>query len=219
MLTYSASSAISPRGLDFCWFARGSRFAFAFIHLQSSTCITVIPTMEIFFTSPTQPAVLLSLAESLARQPWETLETLQYTIRNTLFKLADHHRSLLRGSFEALKTEDALFRRALNEFNLDWVPTARERNVIVDAYYKLYPISDIEGAFYEYGGMHGIVALVVVFRQTEVILSSWATIADVAAQRWLVSNVSQLFSSQRNRWVDSFTMPGMPSTSKTGYLR
>ena len=186
------------------------------------TCITTIQLMEILFKSPTQPASLSNLDDILLRKPWETSATLLCAIRDVTFAscLAEEHRSLLLSSFKALQTQEALFRPAFRCFDSKWVPTTKEKDVIVLACHNRYSVNNIEGAFYEYGGIYGLVALAVVFRETDSIQREWAAIADVAARQWLASNVSQLFSSRRNPWVEDwvkkFTTRGTPSTSGKG---
>jgi hypothetical protein len=177
--------------------------------------------MEIRFKSPTQPQSLLNLDDILSQRPWETSSALLCAIRDATFAtyLEEEHRSLLLGSIKALQVQESLFRRALGTFTVEWVPTRGEEQIIQTAYYGYYPVDVIEGAFYKYGGLHGIVALAIVFRDTYSILKQWAAIEVEAAQQWLVSNVSQLFSSQGNDWISNFIPQGTPSTLKIRFFR
>jgi hypothetical protein len=174
--------------------------------------------MEIVFKAPTRPQSLLNLDDSLAQRPWETSSALLCAIRDATFAtyLEKEHRSLLLGSFKALQVQESLFRSVLRKFTFDWVPTAKEEQIIQAACHGFYQLDDIEGAFYKYGGLHGIVALAIVFRDTYSILKQWKAIDVAPAQQWLVSNVSQLFSSQKNRWISNFIPQSTPSTSKKG---
>ena len=204
----------------------GRMFAFClnrslpFIHLPPDLP-PVIQPMEIVFRAPSLPQSLLNLDDSLAQRPWETSSALLCAIRDATLAtyLEEEHRSLLLGSIKALQVQESLFRSALGAFTVDWVPTPKEELIIQAAYYGYYPVDVIEGAFYKYGGLYGIVALAIVFRDTFSILNQWAAIEVKAAQQWLVSNVSQLFSSQRNHWISNFIPQSTPSTLKIRFFR
>jgi hypothetical protein len=167
--------------------------------------------MEIVFKSPTRPQSLLHLDDSLAQRPWETSSALLCAIRDATFAtyLSEEHRSFLLASFQALQIQESFFRKGLKTFDYHWVPTPKEEGIIQAAWHGYYPIDDIEGAFCIYGGLYGIVALVVAFRDP--ILRQWAAIKVKATQQWLVSNVAQLFGRQKNEWIDNFIPNGIPS--------
>jgi hypothetical protein len=183
-----------------------------FIHLPPDLP-PVIQPMEIVFKAPTLPQSLLNLDDSLAQRTWETSWALLCAIRDATFAtyLEEKHRSLLLGSLKALQVQESFFRPVLRNLTVDWVPTAKEEQIIQAAYHGFYPVDDIEGAFYKYGGLYGIVALVLVFRDTYSILKQWAAIDVEAAQQWLVSNVAQLFACKKNKWIDNFIPQGTPS--------
>jgi hypothetical protein len=190
-------------------------FTFLFIHL-----LLVIQPMEIVFKSPTRPQRLLNLDDTLAQSPWETSAALLCAIRDATFapNLEEEHRSLLLASIKALQVQESLFRSVLGNLTVDWVPTAQEQKIIQAAYHGFYPVDDIQAAFYKYGGLYGIVALAIVFRGTYSILKQWKAIDVAPAQQWLVRNVSQLFSSQKNDWISNFIAQGTPSTLKIKFL-
>jgi hypothetical protein len=143
----------------------GSPFALTFIHLPP-----VIQPMEIVFKSPAQPQSHLNLDDCLAQRPWETSWALLCAIRDATFATyLEKHRSLLLGYLKALQIQESLFRRVLGNLTVNWVPTAREEQIIQAAYHGFYP-DDIEGAFCKYGGLYRIIALIVVFRNTSSIL-------------------------------------------------
>jgi hypothetical protein len=145
----------------------------------------------------------------LAQKSLDPLLALLCAGRDATFAhLQSDHRSFLLGSLKALQLQESLFRPVLKNFQVDWTLTAKERNIIQAVCNGHYPVSDIEGAFYKYGGLHGIVALVIVFRNTDSILNQWIDIEAKAAQQWLVSNVSQLFGSQENEWLSNFIPHG-----------
>ena len=186
-----------------------------FIHLPPDLP-PVIQPMEIVFRAPSLPQSLLNLDDSLAQRPWETSSALLCAIRDATFAtyLEEEHRSLLLGSFKALQIQESLFRSSLRNLTVDWVPTAKEQQIIQAAYHGFYPVDDIEGAFCKYGGLYGIVALAIVFRITDSILNQWAAIGVETSQQWLVSNVAQLFACKKNKWIDNFIPQGRPSTLK-----
>jgi hypothetical protein len=169
--------------------------------------------MEIVFKAPTQPQSLLNLDDSLAQRPGDTLWALLYAIRDATFNTdLKEERPLLLDCFKALQVE-SLFRSVSKTLTYDWVPTPREQRIIQAACHGYYPDSqgDIEGAFSKHGGLYGIIALVIVFRYTDSILRPWNAIKIDAARRWLVTNVVQLFTCQKNQWIDHFTLQGTPS--------
>ncbi len=199
----------------------GRMFAFclnrSFIHLPPDLP-TVIQPMEIVFKAPSLPQSLLNLDDSLAQRPWETSWALLCAFRDATFAthLKEKHRSLLLGAFKALQIQESLFRSSLRNLTVDWVPTAKEEQIIQATYHGFYQVDDIEGVFYKYGGLYGIVALAIVFRDTDSILKQWKAINVAPAQQWLVGNVSQLFSSQENHWISKFIPQSTPSTLKKG---
>ena len=180
----------------------------SFIHLPAVT-----QPMEIVFKSPTRSQSLLNLDVILAQKPWETSSALLCAIRDATFAtyLEEEHRSLLLGSFKALEIQESSFRKALEHLDYSWVPTGQEEHVIQTAWHGYYPVGEIEDAFCRHGGLYGIVALVLVFRETASILNQWKAIEVEAAQQWLVSNVAQLFRCKKNKWIDEFAAHGTPS--------
>jgi hypothetical protein len=169
--------------------------------------------MEIVFKPPALPQSLLNLDDNLAQKPWETLSALLCAIRDATFAtcLKREHRSLLLGCFKALQVQESLFRSVLSKFTINWIPTPKEEQIIQVAYHGFYPADDIEGAFFKYGGLYGIIALAIVFRDTYSILNQWKAIDVAPAQQWLVSNVSQLFQRQENHWINEFEPQCTPS--------
>lgn len=174
--------------------------------------------MELIFKPPTRAQSLLNLDASLAQWPRETTSALLCAIRDATLaiSLEDEHRSFLSGCLKALQVQETCFRSVLRKFTLNWVPTYKEEEIIQAAHHGFYQVGDIEGAFYQYGGLYGIVALVIVFRETDSILKQWEVIDDALARQWLVNNVSQLFSSQQNIWMSNFIPQSPPSTLKEG---
>ena len=77
---------------------------------------------------------------------------------------------MLSESLKALQIQESLFRPALRKLTNDWVPTPKEEGIIQAAVCGLYRHGDIEGAFGEHGGFHGITALVLAFRYSDLIL-------------------------------------------------
>jgi hypothetical protein len=156
--------------------------------------------MEILFRA--QPhAALLSLSDSLAQQPWETLAALLCTIRDaTLEPLDDDKRSRTADLLQALIIQESFFRPRLQEFS-HFQPTAKEAEVIFSAAQGLYEIHHIEGLFYKYGGLNGILALAAVFKHTDSVYTRWAAIGE-EGRRFLAQNVADMFSVQQNKWRD-----------------
>jgi len=162
--------------------------------------------MEIVSKSPTRPHSLLDLDNSLPQTPWETSYALLLSIRNTATNLNNEHRQLLLGCLKALHIQESLFRPVLKDFP-QFRPRPKEEKIIQAAVNGLYPVNLIEGAFYKYGGLRGIVALILVFRETDSIRKQWAVIDIDVAQQWLASNISELFSSQSD-WIARFFAQG-----------
>ena len=166
--------------------------------------------MEILPKPPTQFTSTRNYIHDLrVQQAWEPLSALLCTLRDATYAhMNDEHRSWLLGSLKALQIQESVFRPVLKNLTIDWAPTAEEESIIQAASSGRYPVTDIKGAFYRYGGLYGIIALVMAFRRTNSILQQWADIEVKAAQQWLVSNVSQLFSVQRNDWILTFVQRG-----------
>lgn len=188
-----------------------------FIHLPRSN-----QRMEIVLKSLARPQSLLDLDDVLAQDsPWETLRALLSAIRDitiaTYFE-AKHQQELV-GSLQALQIQESLFRPALRKFKLDWVPTSKEEDIIQAAHLGFYLENNIQGAFYKYGGLHAIVGLVLVFRDTESILRQWSAIEAQSVQQWLVYNVSQLVKRQENNWISKFLPRSMRSPLEIRFFR
>jgi len=177
--------------------------------------------MEIFFKSLTGPQTLLNLDDVLAEKPWEALSDFLCIFRDLTLatNLKKEHRSFLLGAFQALQIQESLFRQVLKDLTIEWTPTPKEENIIQDACAGLYEVDDIEGAFGRHGGLHGIIALIMVFRASDLIITQWRAIEVEYAQQWLASNVSRLFKSQKNNWIDNFTLRGAPSTQEIRHFR
>lgn len=137
-------------------------------------------------------------------------------------RLYSPQKQLLSDALEALATMESLFRPRLQNF-ATWSPTLKEKQVIRSASRKLYANNDLEAVFYEAGGIIGIVALILVFRENEQILTRWESIKTREMRRWLAYNVSYLFSGQQNPWVDNWQvyceeLPPMSDGHRLDYL-
>jgi len=172
--------------------------------------------MEIVFKSQIRPKNLLHLNDVLAPDPLGTLSALVYTIRDATFApcFTEEHRLFLRSHLQALQIQETLFRHVIKNLTVEWVPTSKQKAIIHTAYHG-YADNRIEGAFYKYGGLYGIVALLLVFKDTDSILTQFRAIEVEAAQQFLISNVSRLFRNQGNHWIHCFVPQGKLSIVKT----
>jgi hypothetical protein len=117
---------------------------------------------------------------------------------------------LLLDAFKALQVQESLFRSVLKKFTNNWVPTKKEERIIQAAWHGCYP-DHIEGAFFNYGGLKGIIALAIAFRDTDSIVNQWTAIKDEASRKWLVENVVHLMRDKENEWMKGFIPQSTPS--------
>lgn len=82
-----------------------------------------------------------------------------------------------------------------------WTPSRKIRAVIEAACRDLYPVDDIEGAFYTYGGMHGIVALAAIVDAKVPIFILWDGIKSQLVRKWVVWRISGHARNTSNSWV------------------
>jgi hypothetical protein len=160
--------------------------------------------MDIHFTDSSSGQVF-SVEDAIVQDPVRTVEALLRVIEDVecredlSLEAKSSYSNFIRGMWIKL----FFFYPALDAFKQGWVPNINEEKVINAACHDLYPVQDIEGAFYTYGGLCGIAALCIAFRRSDTLNSLWS---DVSPERreWLVRNLSRGFRNEKNCWVDNF---------------
>ena len=152
-------------------------------------------SMDIFF-KPTGQNRLLHLHDVVCASPHTTAWALIRACRILLSA-----RALREDSFQfvdmltAFRIQEYLFQPELKHFSDDFKFTLKERRIVCAASRQQYTLDDIEGEFYKYGKITGMIALSLVFRTSDEIRGQWKMISG-KARKFLVCNVTQLFRRQ-----------------------
>jgi len=130
-------------------------------------------------------------------------------LRDTAIDLGNKHQEILIDCLEALRIEQSFFRPVLGRFS-GFKPTRKELEIIRNA--DRFSTNHLEGAFFKYGELPAFVALILVFRETELLRNRWATLPSDFARQWLVSNIAELLINQKNNWITEYLRQGKGTT-------
>lgn len=124
---------------------------------------------------------------------------------------------------KALYMQETVFRPILEKFDINWFPTRKEMKIIQAARDFRYHNEDvIESDFFQYGGMTGVVILILAYQATETIVrleEQWSTIS---ITQWIVESIVRLATIYIGEWIvkfeREFRYPVAEKNSKLRYL-
>ena len=114
---------------------------------------------------------------------------------------SEEYSSFFLNALKALEIQEALFRSPLRALDKYWWPSPKEQEIIVASCRGYYGEDRAEGAFFQYGGKPGIIALILACKHSHSVLTKWYAVEDGGMGEWLVANVVTLFSEAQSEII------------------